>query len=73
MFGKAAPFRKTLLGKFFGTTKLWLLLVHLPLAKLVIKTTAAKTIKESKCKDLESRFEGAEKRMHKNDLCISFG
>ena len=65
-------FRKTHLGKFFGTTELWLSLVHLPLAKLVIKTTATKTIKESKFKDLESRFKCAEKHMHKNDFCISF-
>ena len=69
---ESCSFRKTHLGKVFGTTKLWLLFGHLPLAKLIIKTTATKTIKELKCKDVESRFEFSEKHMHKNDLCISF-
>ena len=69
---ESCSFRKTHIGKLFGTTKLWVLFGCLPLAKLVIKTTATKTMKESKCKNLESRFKCAEKHMHKNDLRISF-
>ena len=72
MFGKAAPFVKHTLESYLGQLSCGFCLGAYLWRSWSLKTTATKTMKESKCKNLESRFKCAEKHMHKNDLRISF-